>query len=250
MTEGDWLASGIPILNLEASRGWPSARKQRLFAVACCRHIRHLLPDARWQDCLAVAERYADRRARRYDLGIALTQNQVTATGGATYADLLRQCVATAVRWACEERIRTYAGQVAIHAACAAGYAALPPREPYVPPAESRYYQRWSAAEKAEMAAQIALVYEVCGDPSLPVTGLLRPLPGDLKRIAAAAYEGRSALSGALDSDHLAVLSDAVEEGGFAGAELLAHLRSPGPHVRGCWALDLILSKDRGSASL
>jgi hypothetical protein len=27
------------------------------------------------------------------------------------------------------------------------------------------------------------------------------------------------------------------------GGELLAHLRSPGPHVRGCWALDLILNK-------
>ncbi len=25
---------------------------------------------------------------------------------------------------------------------------------------------------------------------------------------------------------------------------LLAHLRSPGPHVRGCWALDLILGKE------
>ena len=25
---------------------------------------------------------------------------------------------------------------------------------------------------------------------------------------------------------------------------LLAHLRSPGPHVRGCWALDTILQKE------
>jgi hypothetical protein len=27
------------------------------------------------------------------------------------------------------------------------------------------------------------------------------------------------------------------------GGELLAHLRGPGPHARGCWALDLILNK-------
>jgi hypothetical protein len=243
MTEAEWLASGIPILSLEAYRGWPSPRKQRLFAVACCRRIRHLLPEARWQDCLVLAERYADRRAKRYELGIALTNNQVTSTGDATYADLLRQCVVAAVRWACETRRRTYAGQVASHAACAAAYAALPPREPYVPPAESRYHQRWSAAEKTEVAAQIALVYEVCGNPFRPVPEPLGQLPRDLMRLALAASEERLPSSGDLDSDRLAVLSDAVEEGGFADAELLAHLRSPGPHVRGCWALDLILNK-------
>ena len=26
-------------------------------------------------------------------------------------------------------------------------------------------------------------------------------------------------------------------------ADLLAHLRSAGPHVRGCWALDVVLAK-------
>ena len=25
---------------------------------------------------------------------------------------------------------------------------------------------------------------------------------------------------------------------------LLAHLRAPGPHVRGCWALDLVFGKE------
>jgi hypothetical protein len=46
-----------------------------------------------------------------------------------------------------------------------------------------------------------------------------------------------------LDPVRLAVLSDAVEEAGCTGA-VLRHLRSPGPHVRGCWALDLMLAKD------
>jgi hypothetical protein len=26
---------------------------------------------------------------------------------------------------------------------------------------------------------------------------------------------------------------------------VLAHCRGPGPHARGCWVVDLILSKDR-----
>jgi hypothetical protein len=45
------------------------------------------------------------------------------------------------------------------------------------------------------------------------------------------------------DPQRLAVLADALEEAGCNDAEILTHLRSPGPHVRGCWALDLILGK-------
>jgi hypothetical protein len=41
----------------------------------------------------------------------------------------------------------------------------------------------------------------------------------------------------------LPVLADALEEAGCTDADLLGHLRGPGPHVRGCWALDLLLGK-------
>jgi hypothetical protein len=40
-----------------------------------------------------------------------------------------------------------------------------------------------------------------------------------------------------------ALLADALEDAGCTDAELLGHLRSPGPHVRGCWAVDLVLGK-------
>jgi hypothetical protein len=42
----------------------------------------------------------------------------------------------------------------------------------------------------------------------------------------------------------LQVLADALEEAGCDAAGLLAHLRSPGPHARGCRAVDLILAKE------
>jgi hypothetical protein len=61
--------------------------------------------------------------------------------------------------------------------------------------------------------------------------------------LAAAAYEERLPLNGTLDPARLAVLSDALEEAGCADEAILSHLRSPGPHVRGCWALDLVLGK-------
>jgi hypothetical protein len=45
------------------------------------------------------------------------------------------------------------------------------------------------------------------------------------------------------DFSDMPVLADALEEAGCADADLLAHLRGPGPHARGCFALDLLLGK-------
>jgi hypothetical protein len=44
--------------------------------------------------------------------------------------------------------------------------------------------------------------------------------------------------------DCLPVLADALEEAGCDHADLLSHLRGLGPHVQGCWVLDLLLGKE------
>ena len=44
--------------------------------------------------------------------------------------------------------------------------------------------------------------------------------------------------------EQLPILADALEDAGCDDADLVGHLRSPGPHTRGCWALDLVLGKD------
>jgi hypothetical protein len=38
------------------------------------------------------------------------------------------------------------------------------------------------------------------------------------------------------------ILADALEEVG-AAADLVGHLRGPGPHVRGCWCVEAILGR-------
>jgi hypothetical protein len=45
------------------------------------------------------------------------------------------------------------------------------------------------------------------------------------------------------DFTALPILADALEEAGCTSRDILDHLRGPGPHVRGCWAVDLILGK-------
>jgi hypothetical protein len=48
----------------------------------------------------------------------------------------------------------------------------------------------------------------------------------------------------AIPREQLLVLSDALEEAGCSDAEILGHLRGPGPHILGCWVLDLLLGKE------
>ncbi|MBY0228273.1 MAG: hypothetical protein K2W96_03220, partial [Gemmataceae bacterium] len=39
------------------------------------------------------------------------------------------------------------------------------------------------------------------------------------------------------------ILADALEEAGCEDGPMLRHLREPGEHVRGCWAIDLLVQR-------
>jgi hypothetical protein len=53
--------------------------------------------------------------------------------------------------------------------------------------------------------------------------------------VARGAYDGRA-------FDRLPILADALQEAGCADETILGHCRGGGPHARGCWVVDLILS--------
>jgi hypothetical protein len=55
--------------------------------------------------------------------------------------------------------------------------------------------------------------------------------------LARSAYEERR-------FDYLPLLADTLEEAGCTEETILSHLRGLGPHVRGCWVVDLILGRD------
>jgi len=40
------------------------------------------------------------------------------------------------------------------------------------------------------------------------------------------------------------VMADALQDAGCEDENILSHCRGPGPHVRGCWVVDLVLGKD------
>jgi hypothetical protein len=67
---------------------------------------------------------------------------------------------------------------------------------------------------------------------------------GTIQKLAEAAYHERLLPGGHLDPVRLSVLADALEESGCSEASLLEHLRGAGPHIRGCWAVDVLLGRE------
>jgi hypothetical protein len=243
MTEAEWLAAADPIKCYASELGWPSPRKQRLFAVACCRRLGQIPSDDPRAVALKAAERYADRETKKATLKPAreaLGDPEVTYPHR-TYDDLRAAFAASAAVWACHPTARHCGNEAAHCADCAAAYAALPAGEAYVPPAESPHRQLWYASRDAERTLQVALLREIGADPFHPPPSGAGRLSPEIVSLATACYCERLP-SGELDAARLAVLSDALEEA-VCDEVVVAHLRSAGPHVRGCWAVDLILGK-------
>jgi hypothetical protein len=90
------------------------------------------------------------------------------------------------------------------------------------------------------------LLRDIVGNPVRPARidpAWLSRDGGLIPNLAQAIHDRREFPSGHLDPARLAVLADALEDAGCADANLLGHLRASGPHVRGCWAVDLLLGK-------
>jgi hypothetical protein len=207
MTEGEWLTCEDPSPMLDFLRGKASDRKLRLFAAACCRRVWHALPDERQHGHIVdLVERRADENA---------TDEQLQAALEALRDDRRFTAARAAARrpdWA---------------ARSAAGYAARDVTRP--------------AAWDHERAQQAAVLRDLFGPlPFRPVTlptNVTAWRDGAILALAQAVYEERA-------FDRLPVLADVLEEAGYTDPELLGHLRGPGPHARGCWALDCLLTKE------
>lgn len=88
----------------------------------------------------------------------------------------------------------------------------------------------------AEGAAQVCLLRDIFGNPFRPVTLDPRWQSETVVALASGIYAERA-------FDRMLILADALEDAGCDNADILAHCRGDGPHVRGCWVVDLILGK-------
>jgi hypothetical protein len=239
MNESDWLACSDPFQMLEFLRGsgMASDRQFRLFACACYRRVWHLLTDRRSRHAVEVLERLADGGVPRAEVEHALRGACNAQSEAETHGDddlpQARQTAAWGVYRAFVTSPPATARESRYYCTRAAGAAAGPVAQ--------------AAAERAEEGGQCRLLRDIFG--SLPlrpstVAPSVRTWDGGLAlKLAQAAYEERDLPSGHLGPARLAVLADCLEDAGCEDALLLGHLRGGGVHVRGCFAVDLILGR-------
>ena len=206
-----------------------SRRKLRLFTAACLRRIQRVFKDQRNRRFIDTVEEHADglityeENSRRLgQLADPPNADAPTNPDDPNYPceDNPVECACTAMVFAVGERMIGY------DAYTAAAWAALA-----------------ADNQEEEGAAQVSLLRCIFGNPFRPVA--LNPAwrTPTVTALATAAYDERELPAGTLDPERLAVLADALEDAGCDKADILSHLRGPGPHVRGCFVLDLLLGR-------
>lgn len=227
MTEQEWLCCTDPGPMLDSLQGKVSDRKLRLFACACCRHIWDLLTDARSRRAVEVMESYADGSATEKQRQATQTAaEEVWNPGEEDDADL-----DNGPAWAADVLIRgQFIGDQWVIKGKA--WASI-----VVEAAQQ------GGLRKSKKQAQAILLRDILGNPYRPL--LVNPgwQTSSVTALAQCAYGERILPSGIFDPDRLAVLADALEESGCTDADILNHLRGPGPHVRGCHVVDTLLDK-------
>jgi hypothetical protein len=243
MTESEWLECDDPAPMLEWLREKASDRKLRLFACACCRRIWYLLTDERTRWAVEAAEQYADGSISREAL------RQADEAGRQAWMDARKRREETQ---ATEMEDQQAAIGAEWQKVWAASVGMGPPRgQEYSPedlPAISYLAARAMDVDKGglwvqERSSQSPYLRDIFGNPFHPVSINAAWLTPTVTSLATADYDERALPSGELDAVRLAVLADALEEAGCDSADMLTHLRATGPHVRGCWVVDLLLAK-------
>jgi hypothetical protein len=227
MTEEEWTVCQRPwpLLSLLQSRGSASQRKLRLFSVACCVYNSDLFADARLMRGLSVAEKVADccaaerecTEAKSVVLDVFEGELDVPQPDGGCGSDpilflLNRQAYTIGDAARCVDQLEY-----------AAEYTA---RNSFDGLVEELRYEH------------CALLREIFGNPFRPFTFDPTWRTSDVMLLASGVYAERA-------FDRMPILADALQDAGCDADALLNHLRDPhAAHVRGCWALDLVLGKE------
>jgi hypothetical protein len=238
MTEAEWLVSGAPNTMLLQVGGDVIDRKRRLLGCGLGRHLWPSLADVRSRDAIAVAERFADGAATNAELAAA-------EAGARAAMDAVRKYERAKNRYDCRgTAVSVWATGRDVNAWSVGGSAP----DPAAPPQSTatRDTILWEdmveAMHKAggdwhgELRWLCGAIRCVFGNPFRPVAFPARWRRSAVVKLADAIYVERA-------FQRLPELANALHDAGCEDADVLAHCRGEGPHVRGCWVLDGVLGK-------
>jgi hypothetical protein len=228
MTEAEWLEGTDPHEMLPFLRGKASERKLRLFAVACCRLVWERIPPTA-REAAELAERYADGNGVGSDM---LSLQQQLLQEEAQIPEELGNGWGTAyhsLRFPAME-----AADAAFRTAAISRWVYLPDDAPPESQAEQRVINHKMRADERFLQAEILL--DIFSNPC-------RPAVVDASWLAPVVVAFAHSIYNTNTFHHLPILADALEEAGCTDAAILGHCRGAGPHVRGCWVVDLLLGK-------
>jgi hypothetical protein len=223
VTEQEWLACNDPMPMLEFLRGNTSDRKLLLFACACWGQLQRVFGrKKRIRHAVQLGERFAD--------GIATPEEITTANLALIVGNEHRSLTISS-------NAHDFALVAASHVADRFAYhAAANMLQGGI--SSHIVYCGISAAEEKER--QASFLRDII-NPFQAMSTLGPPClawnDGTVVKLAQAICDHRR-------FQDLPILADALEESGCNAPDLLRHCRELGEHVKGCWAVDLVLGKE------
>lgn len=271
MTEAKWNDCTDPVEMIEFLRGNPTSqdtvnwwnsqwrfgeaakgndRNFRLFACACCRRIWDRIPEQCNREAVLAVEEFLDGH-----LPASALEEAVSASSRVEYTEDGRKRSEPGY-WTVKFLGRGfYKMTAAASALLVASQVMFMADEEYGREARREFHSCYYAGDGYFLKPfrwPLPVPSSVCVEASAQAS-ILRCIFGPLRfrlvtmdlarrthtvvSLARAIYQQRA-------FDRLPILADALEEAGCANQDILEHCRNPGEHVRGCWAVDVLLGKE------
>lgn len=202
--------------------------------MACCRHVWDLLLDERSQKAVAAAELYADGLLSLENLSSIRTAARAArkaVKGAAPLAGFSPVFNAAHAADAVVEDSGDNAVAALSWVSSSIGNQAVPD------PADGDFDDAYEAVAYFNTYNACPLLRDIFGNPFRLARTNAAWLTPTVVRLSQSIYDDRA-------FDRMPKLADALEEAGCTDADILAHCRQAGPHVRGCWVIDLLLGKE------
>lgn len=228
MSEQEWDEETDASTKLEFLPGEISERKLMMFAATCCKRMGSLVTDHRLLAGIECVQRLPEGNIQPSEL-----QHIISGVWEYYHSQLARQFDDPACGAVIEALERDsqhwpvahhWVAAVSSHVKCA-----------IVDPLIQRGEDESAWAE--EQREQCLIVSDIFGNPFRPVSLDQSWRTSTIQAIAKQMYDSH-------DFSPMPILADALQDSGCENEDILSHCRGDGPHVRGCWVVDLILGKE------